>query len=285
MGLQVERCGVVWLRVMLLTVAHTAPGWTCRDAGPEHRRGHPCPRGLNQPVRAGIGRVCRLPGNPGDVEQMGTRMFNRTRIMTAVAVPAVAALGVGALATAPAANATPVATAQVATPASTRLLVVGDRGSDVRAWQQDLDRVAGKIAGVPRVATDGAYGPRTAAATRAFQRYAHLPQDGVVGPNTRRAMTTALHGSPTPAAQPILRRGDHGQAVRGWQTDLDNLSAAAGRGGGLGTVVVDGSFGPKTEALTIALQKREHIAPDGIVGPNTRAAYLTLLASEKKTNS
>ncbi len=212
-------------------------------------------------------------------------MFNRTRIMTAVAVPAVAALGFGALATAPAASAATAATAHTAqTPAaaSTRLLVVGDHGSDVRTWQQDLDRVAGKIAGVPHVATDAVYGPRTAAATRAFQRYAHLSQDGVVGSNTRRAMSSALHGSPTPASQPILRRGDHGQAVRVWQTDLDNLSTAAGRGGGLGSVRVDGSFGPKTEALTIALQKTEHIAPDGIVGPNTRAAYLTLLASEKR---
>jgi len=211
-------------------------------------------------------------------------MFNRTRIMTAVAVPAVAALGFGVLATAPAASATPAATAtaQISTAASTRLLVVGDRGSDVRTWQQDIDRVAGKIAGVPHVATDGVYGPRTAAATRAVQRYAHLSVDGVVGPNTLNAMTTALHGSPSPVAQPILRRGDHGQAVRVWQTDLDNLSTAAGRGGGLGTVLVDGSFGPATEVLTIALQKTEHIAPDGIVGPNTRAAYLTLLASEKR---
>jgi peptidoglycan hydrolase-like protein with peptidoglycan-binding domain len=222
---------------------------------------------------------------------MGTFMFNRTRIMPAVAVPAVAALGFGALATAPAASATPgttpapaARTAQIATAASTRLLVVGDHGSDVRNWQQDIDRVAGKINGIPHLATDGAYGPRTAAATRAFQRYAHLSVDGIVGPNTRSAMTTALHGSPTPSAQPILRRGDHGQAVRVWQTDLDNLSTAAGRGGGLGTVLVDGSFGPATEGLTVALQKVEHIAPDGIVGPHTRAAYLTLLASEKKTN-
>jgi len=217
---------------------------------------------------------------------MGTFMSNRTRIMTAVAVPAVAALGFGALATSPVASATPAAaqTAQIATAASARLLVVGDRGSDVRTWQQDIDRVAGKIAGIPHLATDGVYGSRTAAATRAFQRYAHLSVDGAVGPNTHSAMTTALHGSPTPSAQPILRRGDHGQAVRVWQTDLDNLSTAAGRGGGLGTVRVDGSFGPATEGLTVALQKREHIAPDGIVGPNTRAAYRKLLASEKKTN-
>jgi len=257
--------------------------------GPGRRRGHPRSRGLNQTVRAGIERCEGFRGTPGDVEQMGPIMFNRTRIMTAVAVPAVAALGFGALAAAPAASATPgvtatAQTAQIPTAASTRLLVVGDHGSDVRTWQQDIDRVAGKIAGVPHLATDGVYGPRTAAATRAFQRYAHLSKDGIVGPNTRSAMTTALHGSPTPAAQPILRRGDHGPAVRGWQSDLDNLSVAAGRGGGLGMVVVDGSFGPKTEVLTVALQKREHIAPDGIVGPQTRAAYLTLLASEKKTN-
>jgi len=242
---------------------------------------------LNQPVLAGIDMCEGFRGTPGDVEQMGSFMFNRTRMMTAVAVPAVAALGFGALAAAPAASATTPAaaqTAQVATAASSRLLVVGDHGSDVRTWQQDIDRVAGKIDGIPHLATDGAYGPRTAVATRALQRYAHLSVDGVVGPNTRSAMTTALHGSPTPSVQPILRRGDHGQAVRVWQTDLDNLSAAAGRGGGLGTVLVDGSYGPRTESLTVALQKREHIAPDGVVGPHTRAAYRKLLASEKKTN-
>lgn len=48
----------------------------------------------------------------------------------------------------------------------------GSRGAAVRTWQNDIDRVAGKIAGVHQIA-----------------------QDGIVGPRTRAAMDTALHGS------------------------------------------------------------------------------------------
>lgn len=211
-------------------------------------------------------------------------MFHRTTVLTtAAAIPALAALGFGALAAAPAANAqTTAATVKVAaTTSSSRPLMTGDHGSDVRAWQQDIDRVTGKIPGVPHIATDGVYGPRTSAATRAFQRYAHLSIDGVVGAHTRAAMSTALHGSPTRSTAPILRRGDRGQAVRVWQTDLNNLSVAAGRGGGLGSVQVDGIYGPNTEHLTRAIQNTEHITIDGIVGPQTRAAYQKLLAQEK----
>lgn len=43
-------------------------------------------------------------------------------------------------------------------------------------------------------AADGLSGPSTAAATWAFQRYAHLSIDGIVGPHTRNAMTAALPG-------------------------------------------------------------------------------------------
>lgn len=83
-------------------------------------------------------------------------------------------------------------------------------------------------------------------------------------------MSTALHGSPAPTAQPVLRTGDHGQAVRVWQTDLN---AIAGTAPGLGRTTVDGIFGPRTQALTETLQSHAHITVDGIVGPHTRAAY------------
>ncbi len=187
-------------------------------------------------------------------------MSTRTKLITAAVVPALAAVGFTALAAAPAANAAAAQPAAVAT-ATGRQLVTGDHGSDVRTWQQDIDRVAGKIPGVPHIATDGGFGPRTAAATRAFQRYAHLTADGIVGPNTRSAMTTALHGSTT---QPVLRIGDHGQAVRVWQSDLN---AIAGTAPGLGRTTVDGIFGPRTLALTETLQSHAHITVDGIVGP------------------
>lgn len=123
-------------------------------------------------------------------------MLHRKTILSAAAVPAMAALGFSALAAAPAAHAAQATATTVNVAAtSSRPLMTGDRGSDVSGWQQNIDRVSGKIPGVPRIATDGIYGPRTAAATRDFQRFAHVVVDGVVGPHTRAAMSTTLHGS------------------------------------------------------------------------------------------
>ncbi len=59
----------------------------------------------------------------------------------------------------------------------------GSRGDDVTAWQGALNVVRDA-----RLATDGIFGPLTAAATRGFQRAAGLAADGVVGPLTRAAM-------------------------------------------------------------------------------------------------
>lgn len=120
-------------------------------------------------------------------------------------VPAVAALGLSGLALASPANATTAAVPEIAPgavsavgPASVvPVLHTGSRGAAVRTWQIDIDWVADKVPGVPHIANDGIYGPKTATATRAFQRYAHIRIDGVVGPQTRAAMNTALHGSPT----------------------------------------------------------------------------------------
>jgi hypothetical protein len=61
----------------------------------------------------------------------------------------------------------------------------------------------------------------------------------------------------------MLKLGSTGDAVKQWQTVL-------GINGFV--VVVDGAFGPKTEAATKQLQDRLGITADGIVGPATRAA-------------
>lgn len=59
---------------------------------------------------------------------------------------------------------------------------VWQTGSDVGAWQAQFNLVAAPRIGVPKLSVDSAYGPNTAAATKAFQRAQGLAQDGIVGP-------------------------------------------------------------------------------------------------------
>src|SRR5579863_4959508 len=61
-----------------------------------------------------------------------------------------------------------------------------------------------------------------------------------------------------------LREGDSGPEV----TALQNQLKAQGFSPG----VIDGNFGPGTEAALLAFQKSEGIEPDGVVGPQTAAA-------------
>jgi peptidoglycan LD-endopeptidase CwlK len=68
-----------------------------------------------------------------------------------------------------------------------RTLALGDRGAPVGQLQDDL-----KTLGHHDGRVDNVFGPRTAAAVQAFQRSVGLKADGVVGPNTRRALLAAL---------------------------------------------------------------------------------------------
>jgi peptidoglycan hydrolase-like protein with peptidoglycan-binding domain len=67
-----------------------------------------------------------------------------------------------------------------------RMLVRGRRGWDVSVVQFLLLRQ-----GFPVGNFDGVFGPRTAEAVRAFQRWHGLAPDGAVGPSTRRALRIA----------------------------------------------------------------------------------------------
>lgn len=59
-------------------------------------------------------------------------------------------------------------------------LSTGSRGDKVRQLQEQLDAIATVYTAIPRVAPDGIYGPRTAAAVREFQSIFGLPQTGAV---------------------------------------------------------------------------------------------------------
>jgi peptidoglycan hydrolase-like protein with peptidoglycan-binding domain len=101
----------------------------------------------------------------------------------------------------------------------------------------------------------------------AFQAAHGLSQDGVVGPNTWRALAAASNGSsPAPAApsssgQPTLSEGATGSAVSTLQKDL----AADGFSPGS----ADGAFGPNTLRAVDAFQQANGLSVDGVVGPQT----------------
>jgi peptidoglycan hydrolase-like protein with peptidoglycan-binding domain len=128
----------------------------------------------------------------------------------------------------------------------------GSSGPQVSAAQYLLNQ-AGYDAG----AVDGAFGPNTASAVRAFQQSRGLSVDGVVGPRTWTALLSA-------GSKPVLRQGDSGAAVERLQR---SLTAALGR-----TVDADGAFGPNTDDAVRDYQSSRGLSVDGIVGSGTWGA-------------
>ena len=70
---------------------------------------------------------------------------------------------------------------------------LGDSGPGVKQIQTAL------IAHGFRVATDGSFGPQTAAAVKAFQKQAGITQDGIVGPVTWAKLQAAATTTTTAA--------------------------------------------------------------------------------------
>lgn len=62
-------------------------------------------------------------------------------------------------------------------------------------------------------------------------------------------------------AEPLLKKGSTGQAVRELQVALNAL--------GYNTGAVDGQFGPQTESAVKSFQQDRGLTADGIVGPIT----------------
>lgn len=139
---------------------------------------------------------------------------------------------------------------------STPTLRQGSRGAAVSQLQQKL-RAKGF-----NVSVDGDFGPKTAAAVRAFQQAHHLGVDGVVGPNTWRALNAVATPPPSSGggATPTLRQGARGAAV----SQLQHRLRAHGY-----NVSVDGDFGPRTADAVRSFQRARGLGVDGVVGPNT----------------
>jgi len=73
------------------------------------------------------------------------------------------------------------------------------------------------------------------------------------------------HKSPAPAQALAVRRGSRGTLVRAVQARLNRDYPLYSK------LVVDGIFGPKTEAVVREFQRRAGLVVDGIVGPKTLA--------------
>jgi len=59
-------------------------------------------------------------------------------------------------------------------------LTIGSRGDSVRTIQDQLNRIAQVYTKIPKLAVDGAFGPKTAASVKAFQQVFGLPATGIV---------------------------------------------------------------------------------------------------------
>ncbi len=116
---------------------------------------------------------------------------------------------------------------------------------------------------------DGAFGPQTEAAVKAFQASQGLTANGVVGAVTWAAVVVEV------------RQGSRGEAVKGVQEEFQfrNLSGDPGKG-----PQVDGIFGPVTDAAVRAFQHAlsldiPAVIVDGIVGPVTWQALVSGMLS------
>jgi len=134
------------------------------------------------------------------------------------------------------------------------------------AWVKSAQTKLRRL-GYPKLTVDGYDGPATQAAVRDFQRKHGLAVDGVYGNRTNIKADALLAPKPAPKPKPApagLRKGSTGEAVRRVQAKLKSAYPLYA-----GKLVVDGKFGPATDAAVREFQRRAGLKVDGIVGPAT----------------
>jgi lysozyme family protein len=155
------------------------------------------------------------------------------------------------------------------------------------AVNSGVSRAAKYLQAVVGVGQDGVIGPATVKAARGImhakiihdlcdKRMAFLKglrtwgtfgkgwTNRVTGVRSEALKMTAPDPSPAfPPLQPLLRLGAKSESVK----NLQRLLNAHGR-----ELVVDGDFGPKTDAAVRAFQEQRGLHPDGVVGRLTWAA-------------
>ena len=148
-----------------------------------------------------------------------------------------------------------------------RLIRLGDSGPAVVDVQQRLARALDEPLRV-----DGEFGRTTFEAVRRFQRDRNLPADGIVGPETWRALVESgfTLGSRLLWHSRRMMRGDD---VRELQHRLNQLGFDAG--------AEDGIFGPLARAAVEEFQRDTGLPVDGVAGPATLATLRRLVRTHQ----
>lgn len=162
------------------------------------------------------------------------------------------------------------------------ILSMGSRGEDVLQLQFILNAISPYYSSVPTVIKDGVFDTVTKNGVIEFQKTFGLTPDGVVGAQTWNKLYSVYRGiyenAPVPPAEVVppsdapvypgtpLRVGSTGADVRLMQTYLNTIRIIYPN---IHYTVVDGIFGPQTQAAVIAFQQEFVLTPDGIIGPVT----------------
>lgn len=153
-------------------------------------------------------------------------------------------------------------------------ITVGDKGAEVRSWQQALRKW--NPSALPRFGADGDFGNETLTWTLRFYDAVGMTVSDRsrprVGQKSRDAIAKAARFAFSHTT--LIRRGDKGAAVTEWQSALRNWNSRA-----LPRFGADGDFGGETEDWTKRYQQAAGIGVDGIVGPQTRSAMTRTLTS------
>jgi N-acetylmuramoyl-L-alanine amidase len=149
--------------------------------------------------------------------------------------------------------------ATVSDSVSPGVIAMGARGPAVRDVQCRLAALGDAF---PDLRVDGVFGPVTLEAVRRFQRDHGQAADGIVGPETWRALVEAAYrlGDRLLWHSRVKLRGDDVQEL---QHRLNQLGFDAGS--------EDGIFGPLVQAAVEEFQRNVGLEVDGIVGPDTVA--------------
>ena len=144
-------------------------------------------------------------------------------------------------------------------PREERLLKVTSplmKGEDVKEVQRQLNAKGYDLE------VDGAYGEKTAAAVKSFQKTMGLTADGIVGEKTREALKKTggfVVKRLLKVTSPLMK----GEDVRRVQSELMR------RGYGVGNTGADGQYGKETASAVRLFQKEKKLTADGIVGEKT----------------